>query len=273
MFKYLKMSQVPIHLVSFGSEGYPYDGGIPLGEKVLKEWGEMCLNGGATTYTGYTPRTLLRECPGEEWSVMRYSDDHLMGTYHTVGLGGWRSVIFNKAMDKAKDGDIVVVHCSDFPKYPCMKIFASRLREYVESVMKFTNFYAPPHDHVAAYCAREVLELIDDPELREIASHAPMGRCRLIIAKVNPETRKFAEIFYRTLKANPLLLSPRNKTGYPGGHYHHHTAEQAVFNALAFNQGLFPRDWQSSWILPLRNVGHLPAVGVDEVVKYAASIP
>lgn len=54
------MSDIPIHVVSFGSEGPPFDDGIPLGEPILKGMGNMCLRGGATTYTGYTPRTLLK---------------------------------------------------------------------------------------------------------------------------------------------------------------------------------------------------------------------
>jgi hypothetical protein len=258
-----------IHVVSFGSEGPPFDAGLALGQAVLQEWGRMCMAGGATTYKGYTPRSLIQENPDDAWSVKRYSDEHWMHAYHLVGLGGWRSVIFNRAMQQAADGDVVVVHCSNFPKYPCMKYFASRLRDYVSAVMSFTDFYAPPHDHVAAYCAGEVLNLIEDPQLRDIAAHAPMGRGRLIIAHVNDKTRRFAQIFYETLKANPLLLSSHRKTGHPGGAYHHHTAEQAVLNALAFREGMFPRDWQSSWMMALRNVGHMPSVGTDMVIQYS----
>lgn len=260
-----------IHVASFASEGLPYDDGLPLGRQVLDDWGRLCLNGGATSFAGYTPRDLSG---GEDaWSVTRYSDDHAMGMYHRVGLGAWRAVILNKTIKTAADGDVVVVHCANFPKYPCMKYFASKLRPYVEAVTKFTtDLYSPPHNHIAAYCGAEVLNhLIPEAELREITAHAPMGRGRLIIAQVNEKTRRFAQIFESVLKKNPLfLLSARGKTGYPGGGYHHHTAEQAVFNVLAFREGLFPRDWKNSWMLPLRNAGRLPACGTDLVIQYGA---
>lgn len=262
-----------IHSVSFASEGPPHDKGLPLASSVLEEWGKLCLLGGADSYQGYTPRRIIDEDPEDAWAVQCYGDEHRMDEnrgYHKIGLGAWRAAIFNKAMKSAVDGDTIVVHCSNFHNYPCMRQFASRMKDYVETVMSFTDLYSPPHDHVAMYCASEIFDLIDDVEFREDISHAPMGRCRLIIAKVNARTRAFSQLFEDTVKKNPLLLSPLKKTGYPRGGFHHHTAEQGIYNILAFREGLFPREWETSWMMPLRQAGIAPASGLQQVIKYAA---
>ncbi len=268
----LSSSSVPIHVVSFGSEGQPHDEGLAIGESVLEEWGDLCLDGGATTYRGYTPRSIIAENPKHAWCVKRWPDEHFIGHnpgYHAVGLGAWRAVIFNKAVQAASDGDIVVVHCSNFPRHPCMTRFAANLRDYVETVMSLTDFYAPPHYYVGRFCTSDVLNrLIPDSETREVVARAPMGRCRLIVARVNSTTRRFAELYEETLRTEPLLLSGFCKSGLPGVLYTHSTAEQAVFNVLAFREGLFPKEWKGSWMTQFEDAGVLPGMGVDMVLAH-----
>ncbi len=265
-----------IHVVSFASEGAPYDQGIPLGTETLEEWGRLCLAGGATTFKGYTPRSIIAENPEDAWAVKFFDPaQHSMpmnAGYHAVGLGGWRALILNKAMKSAKDGDIVVVHCANFHKSPCMKIFASRLREYAETVMSFTNFFAPPHQRVASYSGSQVLSLISDPIVRDAAAGAPMPRIRFVIVRVNDATRRFAQIFEDVVKSDPTLLSPCGKTAYPGHGFSHHTAEQAVFGVLAYREGLIPVKWQGTWLQDLQDTGLEPGLTTDRVIAYGKAL-
>ncbi len=260
----------PIHVVSFGSEGPPHDEGIPFGESHMRELGLKFIAGGATTYRGYTTRSFLEENPDDLWAVKKYSDEHAMRTnfgYHKMGLGAWRAVIFNRTMKNSKDGDIVVVHCCNFINNPCMLYFASRVRDYAEAVTSFTDLYSPMHFTMGQFCASQVLDLIEDPIFRDRVMKSPMGRCRLIIARVSPRTRVFAELFEKTIKDNPSLISPLGKSGYPGSPYQHHTAEQTVFNILAYKEGFFSPE--STWIIDLKDAACHLACGTDLVIDYA----
>ncbi len=264
---------VRIHTVSFASEGPPYDEGLPLGRETLIEWGMMCIAGGADTYRWYTPRLLDTE--EDSWCIKRYSDEHAMPVnpcYHKVGLGAWRGVILRKTMDEAEDGDVVVVHCSNFQKVPHMKLFAQNLRVYVETVIRFTDLYSPPHASVARYTTKDVLELIPDPAIRKQVASAPMGQCRLIIARVTPRTRDFIRLFEKTMKENPLLLSPHNKQPYDTRAFHRLTAEQSVFNVLAYREGFFPVAWPRTWIEALRHAACHEGSGTNEVIRYGKTL-
>ena len=267
------MERPTIHTVSFASEGPPHDEGLPLGWDMLNSWGAMCIAGGSTTFTGHTVRSLSNKSDGDAWCVQSYPEEHFMSSnpgYHKTGLGAWRAVILRKAMDTAKDGDIVVVHCVNFKKYPNMCYFAENLRPYAEAVVKFTDLYSPPHEWNAYATGAEVLALISDPEVRRIVAFAPAGLCRLIIARVNSKTRAFAKTFEETIKSDPILLSPKNKTVFPGSAWHHEAAEQAVFNVLAYREGLFPLNWQTSWMSYMKDIAREHGCGVDKILRLSA---
>ncbi len=261
-----------IHSVSFASEGPPHDGGLPLGESMLNSWGGMCITGGATTFRGYTPRILRAE--GDEWSVQQFSDEHRMPHnpgYHTVGLGAWRAVILRKSLERARDGEVVVVHCVNFKRQPQIVGFALNIRKYVNTVVSFTDLYSPPHEEIGNWTTNDVLSLIPDSDKREVVAHAPGGICRLIIAVATPQTRDFARLFERTIKQNPFLLSPYGAVPYPGTSFGVKKAEQSVFNVLAYREGLFPIKWRGTWIEKLL-LWPNEADGLESVLRYRSSL-
>lgn len=238
-----------IHSISFGSEGPPSDEGLALGYVLLDGWGKMCLQGGADTYCSYTPRTMRGA--GHGWCVQRFSDEHAMphnAGYHKVGLGAWRAVILRECLEKAKDEEVIVIHCVNYKKHPHIIHFALNIRKYVKAVIKFTDLYSPPHERIANWTTNEVLELEPDPAKRHLIATAPGGICRLIIAVANEKTRNFARVLESTIKANPLILSPFRAVPYPGLPFSVKKAEQGVFNVLAYREGLFPLPWQGTWI-------------------------
>jgi hypothetical protein len=258
---------INIHAVSFASEGYPHDEGLPLGHNMLLDWGKMCIDGGATTYTWFTPSMLNTD--EDAWCVKRYSDEHTMKInpgYHKVGLGAWRIVILRKVMDISADGDVVLVHCANYNKYPHMKMFAKNLRAYVMAVTQLTDVYSPPHCVVGNYTTKDVLELIPDVKIRSMVVSAPMGQCRLIVVKVNERTRGFIELLEETLKNRPLLLSPCRKIPCYTP-FSHCTAEQSVFNVLAYREGFFPVNWRGTWVDKLKDAACHPGSGVEQVLN------
>jgi hypothetical protein len=157
---------------------------------------------------------------------------------------------------------------------PDMRYFAKNLKNVVEAVSSFTDFFIPMHDKISDYCSKEVLEtLIGDADLLDDIKDAPIGRCRMIIAKATPRNRDFVKRIIQVLKLEPLFfLTHKDKTGLPGSNFHHHTCEQSVISTMAYKYGIFPRDWKNSWILPLRNVGHMIGMGVDMITSYGNSV-
>lgn len=161
--------------------------------------------------------------------------------YHKVGLGAWRVALLRKGMEKCKNGDIVVVHCSNFRKWPDMKDFAASLRDYVTTVMQYTDFFMPPQCRTSAFTPAEIIKLLHTQADRDQVANASMGWARLIIMRVNEKTRNFVGMVEDMIKKNPLLLSPLGKTGYPGWRpYSHSTVEQGVLGVLAYREGLMP---------------------------------
>src|SRR4051812_46669631 len=100
--------EIIIRAAAFGIEGPPRDKGLSLGRTSIEEWGEMCIRGGANSFTSFTPLSL-----GEEsWCVQEFSWDHRLikyPQYHQYGLGAWTAVILRRTIESSNDGDVVVV--------------------------------------------------------------------------------------------------------------------------------------------------------------------
>lgn len=258
-----------IRVASLASQGPPHDAGLAIGKQVLQQYGHMCINGGASEFYGYTPTDL--NTPEDSWSIKEYPAEHSMlpanPGYSSVGLGAWRAVILRKTIDLSQDGDIVVVHCSNFIKYPKFKFFAAKLRQYVEAIVKFTDVYAPMHFNNAMFAGSDTFDLIEDPAHRDLIAAAPMGQCRLIVMLVNPETRAFAQLFEKTVHENPQLLSPYNKSPYKTFPFDRQIAEQSVFNILAYREGIFPTKWKSTWIEKLQQAAHSADSGGEMILS------
>jgi len=279
-------------LVCFGSEGHPYDEGTNI-SKCLHEYGKEALKSGIDEFLAFTPRT-LQDAIGVERAKRAtkvYGEDHrVLPPYHKVGLGAWRAEILKYAVDTHSDGDVVIIHDPNYIKYPgILKHFAPNARQYALAAMeisKDSEIFSPMCMKVIHTVSRgAVLNVIDKCKDAVITNpdtiaNYPSARCRSIIVKISPKTRRFVEDFSR-LCADESILSPPDRSR-PGGWgrngFIHHAAEQAVFNALAYVGGYFDivRD---KWILELSNLGgessdmNFPGdMGTYKLIKHAGLI-
>ena len=234
---------------SFASEGPPCDDGLPFGY-LLDKYCQILKMGGADVVNKYTPQRIHEM--GGDWAVHHYQNLPMRYNigYHTTGLGAWRAFIFRDLFLQASNGDVVVLHDPNYEKYPGYLDVAQNIRTFALRCAWISEstggLYMPMHlsqYSVGTYTRSCLFDILN---IDKSVAHLPIGRMRCTIFVVSDATRALVEDFYQTChqyRANILAdncqCTTPHKLGLEGIHFSHNTAEQSVFNLLAYRHGLF----------------------------------
>ena len=282
---------VKVYLYSFASEGLPNDEGLPLLE-TMKEFQDICVNEGKIDKAYYfTPKSIPEEF---KWCIKSYDDSLFMYWnfgYHKVGLGAWRSFLLNQALNNSElnEGDIVIIHDPNYKKYSKFLNFAKVAKDYCLQVKQMIEkeegyLFSIMHDtyedifrYSRSCVISSLLDEKDESYLKKFSSY-PIGRCSTIVAIVNEKSKNFAKLFLETCK-DYKLLAPHctdncDNKHFDNTYYHHHTAEQSVFNILAYRENaytslsnIFDKE-VNSWIYSTINSRNDENEGYFKIILY-----
>ncbi len=241
-----------ISVIAFGSEGPPYDDGLPV-SLCLPTFKAKCIEKGKVDNVYcYTPRTLPMDIDENvrKKAVKRYDESHkLLNTYHTVGLGAWRAVLLNYHVKNAENGEVICFHDPNYKKYNQINVFAENARNIIINICKHIGddeIFSPPHGYSlpenTSITSLDHLKLFlkerypDEPlKLNPNLNARHMVRARMVVIKVSEKTRKFCGIYEAACLEESILSPPKLPNGgWPVRQYKHihHAAEQAVLNML-----------------------------------------
>lgn len=134
------VAMAKITIVTFHSEGPPYDEGLSLEPQAaaLRHIAEELGVG----FEAYTPRR-LREL-GAGAVVRSYPESFKLEAnpgYHKIGFGAWKPFIILYELARLNDGDVVFYMDANIIKYPGLRDKALSVREMVAAALENCDFF------------------------------------------------------------------------------------------------------------------------------------
>ena len=269
-----------IFLYSFCSEGLPKDEGLPLLDTAV-EFQRICKDEGKVDKTFlFTPSSIPEEY---KWCVKPFPDEgFIMGGnpgYNKIGLGAWRGYLLYHALhlnSEIQEGDVLLIHDVNFKKHSEFLNLARNTKEICTRIVKMLekedgSMFMPMHPggwNIYSFCRSCVISHMlgekdgkDFDTLTQVGS-LPLGRACMTVVIVNKKTKAFSEKILGILKEyqdsilaqdclnDSKMINRGFHFAHPRTKFSHHTAEQPIFNLLAYQEKLFTKNVKNplSWI-------------------------
>jgi hypothetical protein len=261
-----------VHLVSFVTEGPPFDNGINFRQQhdlILEH-----LSSHFDSIKIYTPR-VIKDLPDGHTVCNEYAE-WIYPPYNVgaekMGYWDWKPFVIRDMLSNLPDGDIVMYHDSNFDKYGYWDAMDwPNSKELLRSLVRQNNIFISQetHDlfvkgHVKRYTMKKILG--DDKRVKDI------GECQLLAASKivfrNGEfTRKFVGRWNNYCQDKSLILMEPNDNPHP--EFRWGCADQSILNVLIYESILnreltvdatdrfyHSRVWKDSHLINRRNRIH-----------------
>jgi hypothetical protein len=244
-------------IVSFATRGPPHDAGRAIADDCFPRFEAECLAGGADRVDLYTPERILQDVELNGNCVKDWGEEVAKTTepgYASCGLGAWRFELARHALANGAEGDIVAVLDPDIKKYPTILNLCSNIKKICAAMLSWhrpadddevgepwvaaTEFTTPGSDFsIEQICRHDVLDFLKVSATDRKKNYL---RANFIVFRICDASRAFVNEL-ADLVLNPqtaeFLLLPGNEDA-ERANFSHHTAEQAVFNALFYARGV-----------------------------------
>ncbi|NIE80402.1 hypothetical protein [Asaia sp. As-1742] len=180
-------------IITFISEGHPYDAGYDLtaSARILQE---HARNVGAS-FSAYSPSILRKLGVGE--LIREYPDEvglHNNPFLHKVGFAAWKPFIILHAMQSMKEGDVILYVDGNVLKYHSLINYVINCKELVSVCLGDRDFYIGREhegDLIRSIDYAKYNQIYDIALNSSLANHHQMLIVNNIIARVNDVSRQF----------------------------------------------------------------------------------
>lgn len=129
-----------IHLITFNTQGSPYDDGIDLTNASTLFENEF--KDKVDFFTSFNTEKMIKLYPNFKSEFLKVYPEY---NYHehkrgcNMGFWSWKPFVIYNYLKKMKDNDILVYHDCNIIRYPFFKLDVNNFKENVKSLFKHSN--------------------------------------------------------------------------------------------------------------------------------------
>lgn len=242
-----------VHLITFYTEGEPYDKGYNL--KNISDILEVRSVQFLDSYKSYSFRSIRNNsessCFSQEFPMPPNHPKNCNINYNNVCFGAWKPYIIYKRLQEVEYGDIVMYHDINSNKYKMyfdgledFKMFCNTILSLVDTdiFLPFENPNLKVKSFIKDYTIKKI---VGNPN--QYYDQLLLLACMIIVRKTDFTMSIIKECV--ELCKDISLLSPIPNPN-PHKEFKWHTFEQGIFNMVLRKkqiEGLIPKNWSRFW--------------------------